>query len=178
MPVGKWPVDGCMMELDSKTKVGGLLCLPGVYSAQKGSTRLLLEGEFRLCLSQQLLFSPCVLRRAKSLWSPLLCSCSCKPALKWKQMASSQWLVGISHCCKTANEVWDWTEAAQGCGTGGVVLALCWAASYCISVARALQLQSQPPSPASCGVACSSLRQGVHLGTRAPLGPVSVHQSW
>lgn len=123
------------------------------------------------------LFSPCVLRRAMSLWSPLLCSCSCKPARKWKQMASSQWLVGISHCCKTANEVWDWTEAAQGCGTGRVCW-LCAGLPVTASVARALRLQSQPPSPASCGVACSSLRQGVHLGTTGPLGPVSVHQSW
>lgn len=54
VPAGKWRVDGCMMELDSKTKVGGLLCLPGVYFAQKGSTRLLWGGKFRLCLSQQL----------------------------------------------------------------------------------------------------------------------------
>lgn len=33
-------------------------------------------------------------------------------------MASSQRLVGISHCCKTANEVWGGTEADKAAVLG------------------------------------------------------------
>lgn len=136
---GKWPVGGCMMELGSTTQVGGLLCLPDVYFAQKGVLGCSGESEFRLCVCPNWLqFSPSVLRRAKSLWSSLLCSCSRKPARKWKQMASSQWLVGISRCWKTANEVWGHTEEHRGCCADGAcwLLALCWGASYPLSGAE------------------------------------------
>ena len=72
MPVGKWPVGGCMTKLDSKTKVGGLPCLPGVYFAQKGGTRLLWGGRIQtVSVPAGWLFSPCLLRRAKSLCSPV-----------------------------------------------------------------------------------------------------------
>lgn len=56
-----------MMELDSKSKVGGLPCLPGVYSAQKGGSRSLRGGRIQtVSVPTGWLFSPCVLRRAKS----------------------------------------------------------------------------------------------------------------
>lgn len=76
------------------------------------------EGELRL--SQLAGCSVPVCSGEQSLSkSPLLCSCSCEPARKWKQMASSQRLVRISHCYKTANEVWGWTEADGGCCADG-----------------------------------------------------------
>lgn len=59
------------------------------------------------------------------------------------------------------------TEAAVLMGHAGS--RLCAGVPVTASVARALRLLSQPPSPASCGVSCSSLRQcssGYHRAIR------------